>query len=541
MPKTFHACINSTRLEVKKTRRLKKEDDLVHSSADSLLAKVDNELGLLALGGLVRVVNASEALDVTLASGGVDAALVGLLAVLERSGDVDEEEGAELLDDLARGVTAGLEGRDGSGDDGGAGLGQLGGDEADAVDVLLAVLAREAELGGELGADGVAEEERDAAASLLVKGDVQSAGNGVLAGVGVAGQEDGETLLVAGRVGLAEDLDNLRVGEPFGDVSASAQTLAELGTGDVELAGGLGDLVDGLVLVGVGEVGHHLEGNDLDAELVTVLLDGVLGVVRAVEVLTLAVAAGTGVVTADNEVGGTMVLADDGVPDGLTGTTHTHSQRKQTENGHAVGVAVHDGLVNADTGEVVNVTGLGKTNDGVDEDVGLSGASSDDSQLTVSAVHGVTGLESDNLGPAELLEVGADLCRSVAESHVVVVHEALDNLDLTTNVDGAGGLVKVLDSRVLGVTTEDKLGLDGLVGPVDVVDGQDADVAVVARVTESDTVAGLKTKALDLVLGKIKVDGHGEEVAVGETVVLADAESGQRELLVYSCGKTNPL
>jgi hypothetical protein len=198
-------------LEVKKTRRLKKKDDLVDSSPDSLLAKVDNKLGLLALGSLIGVVNTGEALDLALAGGGVDAALVGLLAVLEGSGDVDEEEVAELLDDLARGVAAGLEGCDRSGDHGSAGLGQLGGDEADAVDVLLAVFAGEAQLGGELGADGVAEEERDAAASLLVEGDVEGAGDGVLAGVGVAGQEDGETLLVAGRVGLAEDLDNLGV------------------------------------------------------------------------------------------------------------------------------------------------------------------------------------------------------------------------------------------------------------------------------------------------------------------------------------------
>jgi hypothetical protein len=198
-------------LEVKETRRLKQKDDLVNSSPDSLLAKVNNKLGLLALRSLVRVVNTGEALDLALASGGVDAALVGLLAVLEGSSDVDEEEVAELLDDLARGVAAGLEGCDGSGDHGGARLGQLRGDEPNAVDVLLAVFAGEAQLGGELGADGVAEEKRDAAASLLVEGDVEGAGDGVLAGVGVAGQEDGETLLVAGRVGLAEDLDNLGV------------------------------------------------------------------------------------------------------------------------------------------------------------------------------------------------------------------------------------------------------------------------------------------------------------------------------------------
>jgi hypothetical protein len=214
--KCFKSSYTHQDLKVKKTRRLKQQDNLVHSSPDSLLAKINNKVSLLALGSLVRVINTSEALDLALASGGVDAALVGLLAVLERGGDVDEEEVAELLDDLAGGVTAGLEGRDGSGDDGGAGLGELGGDEADAVDVLLAVLAGEAQLGGELGADGLAEEERDAAATLLVEGNVQGAGDGVLAGVGVAGEEDGETLLVAGRVRLAEDLDDLRVGEPFG-------------------------------------------------------------------------------------------------------------------------------------------------------------------------------------------------------------------------------------------------------------------------------------------------------------------------------------
>ena len=121
----IHAYIISAHLKVEETRRLKKEDNLVNSSADSLLAEVDNKVSLLALGSLVGVVDTSEALDLAGACLGVDTALVGLLAVLEGSGDVDKEEVAELLDDLAGGVTAGLEGRDGSGDDGGAGLGKL--------------------------------------------------------------------------------------------------------------------------------------------------------------------------------------------------------------------------------------------------------------------------------------------------------------------------------------------------------------------------------------------------------------------------------
>jgi hypothetical protein len=53
-------------------------------------------------------------------------------------------------------------------------------------------------------------------------------------------------------------------------------------------------------------------------------------------------------------------------------------------------------LVDADAGEVVNVTGLGHTDHRVDQDVGLAGAGSTNSQLSVSAVHGVSRLESND-------------------------------------------------------------------------------------------------------------------------------------------------
>jgi hypothetical protein len=156
-----------------------------------------------------------------------------------------------------------------------------------------------------------------------------------------------------------------------------------------------------------------LEFHDLDSELGLVLLDSVLGIVGAVEILALGVGTRTGVVTTDNEVGGTMILADDGVPDGLTGTTHAHGQTEETQDGHAVGVAGKESLIGADTGEVVNVTGLGETDDGVNQDIGLAGTSRADSQLTVSTVHRVTSLESDDAGPAQFVEVDAQLCGGV--------------------------------------------------------------------------------------------------------------------------------
>lgn len=258
-------------------------------------------------------------------------------------------------------------------------------------------------------ADSVTQEQRDGSATLLVEGHLESTADGVLSAVLVTGEENGETLGGARRVGFAENLDDLGVREPFGNVATGAEALAEFSSGDVEGLGSRGDLVDGLVLVGVGQVGDLLELDDLDTELVLVLLDGVLGVVGTVELDTGRVLAGTGVISSDDEVSGTVILADDGVPDGLTGTTHAHGEGQKTEDGHSVGVTGEEGLVDTDTGEVVDVTGLGETDDGVDQDIGLAGTGGANGQFTVSTVHGVSGLESDNSGPAEFVEVCAEL------------------------------------------------------------------------------------------------------------------------------------
>ncbi|KFY70136.1 hypothetical protein V498_10389 [Pseudogymnoascus sp. VKM F-4517 (FW-2822)] len=349
---------------------------------------------------LIRIIHPGESLDLPRARTRIHAPAVRLLRILEAGRNVDEVEVAVLADLLARVLARILVRGDGGSDHSRAGLGQLSGDEADAADVAGAVRAAEAELGGELGAHSLAEEERDGAAALLVQGYLQGARDGVLAGVLVAGEEDSEALRGAGLVGVAEHLDDLGVGEPLWDLAAGAQARAQLGAGDVEGAGALGDLVDGLVLVRVGKVRHHLEGDDLDAELLAVLLHGVLRIVGTVELNARAVLAGAGVVAADDEVRRAMVLADDGVPDGLAGTAHAHGEGEETQDGHAVGVAWEQGLVHAHAREVVDVAGLGEANDGVDEHVGLAGARSADGQLAMGAVHGVTGLEGDDAGPA---------------------------------------------------------------------------------------------------------------------------------------------
>jgi hypothetical protein len=118
-------------------------------------------------------------------------------------------------------------------------------------------------------------------------------------------------------------------------------------------------------------------------------------------------------ITANNEVCSAVILADNSVPDSLTGSAHAHGKGQETQHGHAVGVAGQQGLVHADAGEVVDVTGLGQANDGVDQHVGLTGAGGADSELAVSTVHGVARLESDDLGPAKLVEVETELSGSV--------------------------------------------------------------------------------------------------------------------------------
>jgi hypothetical protein len=120
---------------------------------------------------------------------------------------------------------------------------------------------------------------------------------------------------------------------------------------------------------------------------------------------------------------------------------------------------------------VVDVSWLGKTDDGVNENVGSSLSGGSDSQLSVGSVHWVSGLESDNLSPRNFVEVGSELGGRVSETDVVVVGRSLDSRDGSTNVELLDLVVEVEGvgmGNVIG--TEDLLSLERLVWSVDVVD-----------------------------------------------------------------------
>lgn len=62
---------------------------------------------------------------------------------------------------------------------------------------------------------------------------------------------------------------------------------------------------------------------------------------------------------------------------------------------------------------------------------------------------------------------------------------------------------------------------------VDIIDGQDGQVAVITEVAESDARASLQLELVDDLLGGIKGNGHGEKVAIGKTAVLTDTNQAQ--------------
>jgi hypothetical protein len=74
---------------------------------------------------------------------------------------------------------------------------------------------------------------------------------------------------------------------------------------------------------------------------------------------------------------------------------------------HTLWVRRHEGLVSPDSGVVVDISRLGESDNRVNEDVCSSLSSSSDSEFSVGSVHGVSGLESDDGPPRELVKVGS--------------------------------------------------------------------------------------------------------------------------------------
>lgn len=170
-------------------------------------------------------------------------------------------------------------------------------------------------------------------------------------------------------------------------------------------------------------------------------------------------------------MGRTKVLPNDSVPDSLSWTGHSHGEWQESEVSHTLGEGGHQSLVSSNSGVVVDVSWFGKTDDGVNKNVGSSLSGGSDGQLSVGSVHWVSGLESDDLSPRDFVEVGSKLGGRVSETDVVVVGRSLDSRDRSTDVELLDLVVEVEGVGMGNVVgTEDLLGLERLVWSVNVVD-----------------------------------------------------------------------
>ena len=327
-------------------------------------------------------------------------------------------------------------------------------------------------------------------------------------------QEHGEALLGARRRGAAQFGDDFREGEPVGNIQTFAQAATQFGAGDAQNGRAFGHFVDREILGLFLHIDHLFEVDHLDADFLLVLGHHFLRGVGVVEILALAVLAGASMIAANDEVGQTVVLADDRVPQSLARATHAHGKVEKRQVRCGLRILVQHRLIAADASEVVNVARLGHADDRMDQKVRLSFLGSAEGQFLVRAVQRVAGLEGDDARPAELAEIGAQFVRRVATALEIIVDGLLDADDRAAQVDRAGLVVQVVDGRMGQVVgAEDAFGFPRLVRHPFVGDRQDGedDAFLIAE-------RNVLTR-LDLggeVFGYVKVDRHRPERAIGK-------------------------
>ena len=210
------------------------------------------------------------------------------------------------------------------------------------------------------------------------------------------------------------------------------------------------------------------------------------------------------------------------VPDRLARAAHAHREVEERHGGRGAGILVEHRLVAAHAGEVVDVAGLGQAHDGVDQQVRLRLPRGAEGQLLMRAVEGVAGLERDDLAPAELAEVGAQLVGRVAAGAEIVVHGRLDAGDRPAEIDRPGLVMQVGDGGVRAVVGRRTRGRPRATCP----GSRGPWTERIARITPSGSRSAMSwpssifsAKAAET----SSVIGHGPERAVGEPHLLDHA------------------
>ncbi len=187
----------------------------------------------------------------------------------------------------------------------------------------------------------------------------------------------------------------------------------------------------------------------------------------------------------------------------------------------AFGVLVKDGVVAAHASVVVDVTWLGGSDDGVKEKLSTVTLGGDLGQLDVGEVHGVAGLEGNDLVPLVVFEELADFGRRPTKIFIILVLWHAEDFDASTGVELVDIVIDVDDLAVVGVASVHLLALDLLVGSPDFVDMDDATGSSL-RIRNQD----LSVIRLEVRLGlgvDVEHNGDRPELAVCEAEVSTDA------------------
>ena len=159
-------------------------------------------------------------------------------------------------------------------------------------------------------------------------------------------------------------------------------------------------------------------------------IENLLGLEQAVEVTY------AGMVTTDDHLGDTVVLAEGGMQQGLTGTCIAHIQGVAGLDDVVLHEVVLDQAVDGLYPNVGgNVALLEVTDQGVDQHA-IAHLDGDLGQELMGAVHGITQLQGSDVGPTALLEHGAGFGRGQVDTLVLDGILTLGkNLDRASQVD----------------------------------------------------------------------------------------------------------
>ena len=416
---------------------------------------------------LVRIADTGELGDEPLAGLRIEPFPVARLAHLQWRADVDLDHRSVGLDHLAH-IPAGVRVRcDRCADGDPAVLGDLARDESDTADVEIAVRLREPQLARQMVAHDVAVEQGDRTPAFLDELAVHDLGERRLAGAGQPGEEQREAQLARRRIDRAQGVDHFRIREPvrhFLPVRDSGRDFRIVEVHRVLL--GHAAAADRNVPARRRRVAQAAGGEDCDSEIALVLPRELLGGVTRVEGVGVGRARvrGTGMIALHDEVGASVVAADDRVPQRFARAGSAHRERQQRKGRELSRIVPQDLLVALDAREMVQVPVHADSDHGMQQEVASSLPGGGEGHLPLALVHRAAGVERDDPSPAEPVEEPGQLRGRMAQVLVVVVRRKLNAADAASHVDVADSLVKVSHTGVVpGSRAVDPFGFDALV------------------------------------------------------------------------------